>query len=315
MSYKDAINYEQIQKEIERMNTNYKDTGNDDDRFWQPTVDKAGNGTATIRFLPTPPSDLPDGLPWVKIFSHGFQGPTGKWYIANSLSTLGQPDPVMEMNSKLWNSGLESARNFVSNPKGGGSKRKLQYVSNILVIKDEAKPENEGKVFLFRYGAKLFDKLEAAMKPKSEEIDPINPFDIGKTGANLILIIKKVDGYRNYDDSTFGKIRAVANDEKVLDQIWEKGYSLKEFIAPDKFKSYDELKKYLDRVMGENQKPERADVDYSASNDGGSMDDDIPFLSDDSNTRDDDSSDVATTVEDSDDDDAALAHFKSLLDE
>ena len=212
-----------------------------DERLWKPELDKSGNGYAVIRFLPAPKGEE---LPWVKIWNHAFQGPTGKWYIENSLTTLNNgKDPVSEYNSQLWNTGLESDKEIARKQK-----RKLQYYSNIYVVSDSKHPENEGKVFLFRYGKKIFDKLMAAMQPEFEDETPINPFDFWE-GANFKLKIRKVDGYWNYDASSFETVTALNDSDDELNAIWEKQYSLQEFLAPTNFKSYDELKKRLDDVL------------------------------------------------------------------
>ena len=204
-----------------------------DERLWKPELDKSGNGYAVIRFLPAPEGEE---LPWVKMFKHAFQGPTGKWYIENSLTTLGgQKDPVSDYNSQLWNTGLESDKEIARKQK-----RKLEYYSNIYVVSDSKHPENEGKVFLFRYGKKIFDKLMAAMQPEFEDETPINPFDFWE-GANFKLKIRKVDGYWNYDASSFENVSALKDNDDDLNAIWKTQYSLQEFLAPTNFKSYDEL--------------------------------------------------------------------------
>ena len=211
-----------------------------DDRLWKPEMDKSGNGYAVIRFLPAVDGE---DLPWAKVWNHAFQGPTGQWYIENSLTTIGQKDPVSEHNTRLWNTGLESDKEIARKQK-----RKLQYFSNIYVVSDSKHPENEGKVFLYRYGKKIFDKLMAAMQPEFEDETPINPFDFWE-GANFKLKIRKVDGYWNYDASSFENVTALNDSDDELNAIWEKQYSLQEFLAPTNFKSYDELKKRLDDVL------------------------------------------------------------------
>lgn len=214
----------------------------EDDRVWYPGVDKAGNGYAVIRFLPQPKGE---NSPYAKLWYHSFQGPTGLWYIENCRSTLGQPDPVMEVNNVLWNSGDEDKKNLAR--KQG---RKLVYISNILVIKDPANPDNEGKVFLYRYGKKIFNKLNALMNPEFPDEKPINPFDF-IDGCNFRLKIKQVGDFRNYDDSEFVKPPApLSNDMSYLEMIWNQEYSLAEFLQPSQFKSYDDLKVRLDRVLG-----------------------------------------------------------------
>ena len=211
-----------------------------DERLWKPELDKSGTGSAVIRFLPAPDGEE---LPWVKLFKHAFQGPTGKWYIENSLTTISKNDPVSEHNSALWNTGLETDKETARKQK-----RKLEYYSNIYVVSDSKHPENNGKVFLFRYGKKIFDKIMAAMQPEFEDETPINPFDFWE-GANFKLKIRKVDGYWNYDKSEFDSVSALKDNDDSLDSIWKTQYSLAEFTAPTNFKSYDELKKRLDDVL------------------------------------------------------------------
>ena len=210
-----------------------------DERLWKPELDKSGNGYAVIRFLPSVEGE---DMPWAKVWNHAFQGPTGQWYIENSLTTVGQKDPVSEHNTKLWNTGLESDKETARKQK-----RKLQYFSNIYVVSDSKHPENEGKVFLYRYGKKIFDKLMAAMQPEFEDESPINPFDFWD-GANFKLKIRKVDGYWNYDKSEF-ETTSTLGDDSVIEGIWKKQYALKEFTASTNFKSYEELKTRLDAVL------------------------------------------------------------------
>jgi len=211
-----------------------------DERLWKPNVDKAGNGYAVIRFLPAPEGEE---LPWVRVWNHAFQGPTGQWYIENSLTTLNQKDPVSEYNTQLWNSGVESDKEIARKQK-----RKLKYYSNIYVVSDPSNPENEGKIFLYAYGKKIFDKLMEAMQPAFEDETPINPFDFWE-GANFKLKIRKVDGYWNYDKSEFESASALKTSDEELESIYKGEYSLQEFMAPSNFKSYDELKARLDAVL------------------------------------------------------------------
>ena len=211
-----------------------------DERLWRPQLDKSGNGYEVIRFLP--PCDG-ENLPWAKLWSHAFQGPTGQWYIENSLTTLSQKDPVSEHNTRLWNSGVESDKEIARKQK-----RKLQYYSNIYVVSDTKNPDNEGKVFLYRFGKKIFDKLMEAMQPAFEDETPINPFDFWK-GANFKLKIRKVDGYWNYDKSEFDNVSTLSDNDDELEKIYKSQYSLDEFTAPTNFKSYDELKTRLDMVL------------------------------------------------------------------
>ena len=212
-----------------------------DERLWKPELDKTGNGYAVIRFLPAVKGEE---LPWVKVWNHAFQGPTGQWYIENSLTTIGQKDPVSEMNTAYWNSGVESDKEIARKQK-----RKLQYFSNIYVVEDPKHPENEGKVFLFRFGKKIFDKIMETMQPAFEDEVAINPFDFWK-GTDFKLKIRKVDGFWNYDKSEFGnKPSALFDNDDAIEEVWKKQYSLKEYSAPTNFKSYDELKTRLDTVL------------------------------------------------------------------
>ena len=210
-----------------------------DDRFWKPELDKSGNGYAVFRFLPAVKNE---DLPWARLWSHAFQGPGG-WYIENSLTTLNKKDPVSESNSLLWNSGVDADKEIARKRK-----RKLSYVANVLIINDAKHPENEGQVKLFKFGKKIFDKITEAMKPEFEDEKPINPFDFWE-GANFKLKIRKVDGYWNYDKSEFDSASAIADNDEAIEEIWNKQYALKPFLAPENFKSYDELKSKLDKVL------------------------------------------------------------------
>ena len=212
-----------------------------DERFWKPELDKTGNGYAVLRFLPAPDGE---DLPWAKVWSHAFQGPTGQWYIENSLTTLNQKDPVSEANTVLWNTGNEADKELARKRK-----RKLNYYSNVLVVSDPKHPENEGKIKLFKYGKKIFDKLMEAMNPEFEDEKPLNPFDFW-SGADFKLKIRKVDGYWNYDKSEFDKPNALFDgDDPKLESLWKQEFSLAEFTSATNFKSYDELKERFDRVI------------------------------------------------------------------
>ena len=212
-----------------------------DDRIWKLEADKAGNGTATLRFLPRVEGDE---LPWVRIFNHSFQGPTGKWYIENSLTTLNEKDPVGELNSKLWNSGSEANKEIARKQK-----RRLSYIANVLVVSDPKHPENEGKVMLFKFGKKIFDKIMDKARPTFEDEAPVNVFDLWE-GADFKLRMRKVDGYANYDQSTFMEPAAVfGGDEEKLVELVNKQYKLSEFLAPKNFKSFEELSKKLADVL------------------------------------------------------------------
>ena len=233
--------FDALMKEVEKIANPSSDNKGADERFWQPATDKAGNGYAVIRFLPAPKGEE---IPWVRIWSHGFKGPSGKWYIENSLTTLGKPDPVSEYNTELWESGSEENKQ-----KARTQKRRLHYTCNILVIKDPANPENEGKVFLFKFGKKIWDKIKDLAHPQFEDEKPINVFDFWE-GANFKLKIRQVEGYRNYDKSEFDSSGPVFEDDDKIEEIWSKQHSLTQFLDEKHFKSYDELKKKFDMVMG-----------------------------------------------------------------
>ena len=213
-----------------------------DERMWKPTVDKAGNGYAVIRFLPAPEGSE---LPWVRFWDHGFKGPTGQWYIEKSLTSIGQQDPVSEANTKLWNSGDERDKDIARERK-----RRLHYVSNILVESDSNNPESEGQVFLFTYGKKIFDKIMDVMQPQFADEDPINPFDFWE-GASFKLKIRNVEGYRNYDKSEFASSSALSESDDELEEIYGRIYDLNEFEDPSNYKSYDELQARLMMVLGQ----------------------------------------------------------------
>ena len=214
----------------------------DDDRFWKPTRDKAGNGFAVIRFLPAKEGE---DLPWVRYWDHGFKGPTGLWYIENSLTSIGQQDPVSEMNSVLWNSGRDEDKAIARERK-----RRLHYVSNVMVISDPSNPENEGKVFLYKFGKKIFDKLMDVMQPQFADEEPVNPYDFWE-GADFKIKIRKVEGWINYDKSEFSAPSALfEGDEARLEEVYNKLHSLQDFLEPGNYKSYDELKMKLNRVLG-----------------------------------------------------------------
>ncbi len=215
-----------------------------DDRFWKPTSDKAGNGYAVIRFLPAPSGEE---LPWVRYWDHGFQGPGGLWYIESSLTSIGQQDPVSEMNTVLWNTGRDEDKQIARDRK-----RRLHYVANIQVISDPSKPENEGKVFLYKFGKKIFDKVMDVMQPQFADEQPVNPFDFWE-GANFKIKIRKVDGWVNYDKSEFDGMSAISQDETEIEAIYNKLYSLQDFMDPKNYKTYEELKQRLNKVLGEAQ--------------------------------------------------------------
>ena len=234
-----SSNLDELSKKIQATSEkkSYKD-----DRFWRPELDKASNGYAVIRFLPAPPNE---DLPWAKLYTHGFQA-KGGWFIENSRTTFGEKDPVSEMNSELWNSGIESDKDIAR-----ARKRKLQYISNILVISDPANPQNEGKIFLYKFGKKIFDKIQEAMEPEFADEKAVNPFELWD-GANFKLKVRKISGFINYDKSEFDSPSELFDGDDVqLEELWKKQYSLTAFTDPSNFKSYDELKQRLMDVVGD----------------------------------------------------------------
>jgi len=240
MKKKSQGGFGKLTEEMNKLTTKSSDSYKDD-RFWKPELDKSSNGYAVIRFLPA--CDGED-IPWARLFSHGFKGPGG-WYIENSRTTLGEKDPVSEMNTLLWNSGTDSDKDIAR-----ARKRRLNYISNILVVSDPANPQNEGKVFLFKYGKKIFDKINEAMNPEFDDETPVNPFDFWE-GANFKLKVRKVAGFINYDKSEFESTSSVYDgDDSKLEELWKTQYALSEFTDPTNFKSYDELKAKLDKVVG-----------------------------------------------------------------
>jgi len=213
----------------------------DDPRFWQPTRDKAGNGYAVIRFLP---GDAEAATPWVRYWDHAFKGPTGQWYIEKSLTSIGQQDPLSELNSKMWNSGIEADKATVRQRK-----RNLRYVANVLIVSDPAEPANEGQVKLYRFGKKIFDKIMDSMQPQFPDEAPVNPFDMWE-GADFTVKIRKVEGYPNYDASSFKSPSAIGEDD-MMEQLYHKQHDMSEFTDPKNYKTYDELKSRLAMVLGE----------------------------------------------------------------
>ena len=299
---------QKLVKEVEKMN-NAGSTG--DDRLWKLEVDKGGNGYAVIRFLPAPNGE---DLPFVKLYSHAFQGPGG-WYIENSLTTLGQKDPVSEYNTMLWNNGTDAGKEAARKQK-----RKLTYIANIYVVKDPANPANEGRVMLYKFGKKIFDKITAAMQPEFEDEEAIDPFDFWQ-GANFKLKAKNVAGYRNYDSSEFARQDALLDDDDAMEAIWKKEYSLEEFVAADQFKSYDDLKKRLDYVLGikgtpkfQDQETVEEEEEFRRQNRGESnampqsMKEELNALSSDSGGF----NDPDITPSSKDDDDDTLSYFAAL---
>ena len=278
-------------KEVEKMNNN---GASGDERTWKLDVDKSGNGYAVIRFLPAPEGE---DLPFVKLYSHAFQGPGG-WYIENSLTSLGQKDPVSEYNTQLWNNGTDAGKETARKQK-----RKLTYMSNIYVVKDPANPENEGKVFLFKYGKKIFDKLTAAMQPEFEDEEAIDPFDFWQ-GANFKLKAKNVAGYRNYDSSEFAAVSPLLDDDDALEALWKKQFSLAEIVAPEQFKTYEELKKRLEYVLGSKRPTQDPEV-FDEDDDRGEAEELVTAAV---------SAPPTTSTVDKDEDDA-LSYFAKLAEE
>jgi hypothetical protein len=271
--------FDKLSKAIESVSSN-ETSSKDDTRFWQPQVDKAGNGMAVIRFLPAPSCDGDESLPWVRIFSHGFQGPGG-WLIDNCLTTINEKCPVCDYNSSLWNSGVEANKEIVRKQK-----RKLSYISNILVISDPSNKDNEGKVFLFKYGKKIFDKITEAMNPEFADETPLNPFDMWE-GANFKLKIRNVEGYRNYDKSEFAdKSELFDGDDGKLEALWKSEYSLKEFLESNNFKSADSLKSRLNKVLGFEGKNVQSKATDSFESDVDDTDDVVKTVSEDSDDLD-----------------------------
>jgi hypothetical protein len=271
-----------------------------DERFWKPEVDKVGNGFAVIRFLPAPEGEE---LPWSKVWSHAFQGPGG-WYIENSLTTLNQKDPVSDYNRELWNSGNDKDKETVRKQK-----RKLSYYSNIYVVKDPANPQNEGKVFLYKFGKKIFDKIMGAMQPEFDDEEAINPFDFWQ-GANFKLKIVKKDGYWNYDKSEFDRPSPLLDDDDAMEALWKKQYSLTQFLGADQFKSYDELEARLNSVLKSKPQSRRIDEEVDdEDNDRGS------YTPDFSSRRPEPELPIVNSSSNDEDEDDALSYFQRLAEE
>jgi hypothetical protein len=244
MKKKRGDKLQNLLKETAKLNSPSGGQG-DDDRFWRPELDKSGNGMAVIRFLPAPDGE---DLPWARTWNHGFQGPGG-WYIENSLTTLSQKDPVSEHNSQLWNSGVEANKDIARKQK-----RRLTYMANVYVVSDPVNPQNEGQVRLYKFGKKIWDKVNDKMNPEFADETPVNPFDLWE-GANFKIKIRKIDGFSNYDKSEFATPGPLDEDETKMEDIWKTEYSLAEFTDPKNFKSYTELKEKLDRVLGLQTQP------------------------------------------------------------
>ena len=301
---KSQSNFDFLQKELQK-STNANSSG--DDRLWKPALDATGNGYAVVRFLPAPEGE---SLPWAKLYNHAFQGPGG-WYIENSLTTTGGKDPVSEYNRELWNSGNEADKDTVRKQK-----RKLSYYANIYVVQDKANPHNEGGVFLYKFGKKIFDKIMESMQPEFEDETPINPFDFWQ-GANFKLKLKKVAGYWNYDSSEFGSIEPLLDDDDALEALWKKEYSLTALTASDQFKSYEQLQNRLQMVLGQ-KSSSRARYDEDTANednDRGSFTPEFSSRQQKSELPEQLSSQLSSISSASEDEDDALSYFQRLAEE
>jgi hypothetical protein len=268
-------------------------------KFWKPSRDKAGNGFAIIRFLPAPGGE---DMPFVRLWDHGFLGPTGLWYIENSLTTLGKDDPVSELNSKLWNTGVDADKE-----QARKQKRRLHYIANVYVIKDSGNPDNDGKVFLFKFGKKIFDKLNDLMNPQFEDEKPINPFDLWE-GASFRLKIRQFEGYANYDKSEFDGPAPLFEDDEKLERVWKDEHSLQEIINEKHFKPYAELKAKLHRVL--NLTGDSVDASRSASDD---VDEDLDMSRFSKSAPPPDMKQTSSDMDTVDDDDEDLARFRDLI--
>jgi hypothetical protein len=292
---------EKLVKEVEKLNNN---NSSSDERFWKPTMEKNETGSAIIRFLPAPDGE---DMPWVKLYSHAFQGPGG-WYIENSLTTNGQKDPLGEHNQKLWATGSDSNKEIVRKQK-----RKLAYYSNIYVVKDPSNPENESKIFLFKYGKKIYDKILNSMQPEFDDEEPVNPFDFW-TGANFRLKIRKVEGYWNYDKSEFDSSGPLVNDDDALEAIWKKQYSLTDLVSPDKFKTYEQLQTRMNLVLGLNSPSASLQEEaYETLSSSRTVEDNVMEELEQSYRK---SKAVSTTSNDTEEEeDDAMKYFASLVDD
>ena len=304
---------DKLVKEVEKMNTS---SGSEDSRFWKPEMGKEGVGSAVIRFLPAPEGE---DLPWVKLYKHAFKGPSGYWYIENCLSSISQKDPVNDYNRSLvakYGGEMDKCPLGVQN-KVRDQKRKLSYYSNIYVLKDPANPDNEGKVFLFKYGKKIFDKILAAMQPEFDDETPMNPFDFWG-GANFKLKITKKDGYWNYDKSEFDRVKPLLDDDDALEAIWKKEYSLAEITAADQFKSYEELEKRMNYVLGldstaaptQSRSVMEQEEELNSYSESSNYEEKVVQELEKSYSR-----SKSTSVDDDDDMDDSLQYFQKLVDD
>ena len=291
-------NLTKLNEQLNKLNPTVKSSG--DDRFWYPNVDKTGNGFAVIRFLPAPANE---DVPFIRLWQHSFKGPMGKWYIENSLTTINKADPVSEYNTQLWNSTTDD--NSPARKQARDQKRKLTYIANVYIVKDPANPENEGQVKLFKFGKKMFDKLNEAMNPRFEDEKPLNPFDLWD-GANFKIKIRTVDSYRNYDKSEFADPEPLMNDDGELESIWKKEYSLQEFLNVSNFKDYDVLKKKLNEVLGLSSKAVEEELEELPRVEA-------PKLKAKAPKQEEEAPWASTSSEDDDDED--LSYFKRLADD
>ena len=289
-----SSNFAKISTEFEKIANPQSDSKSyQDDRFWKLEPDKAGNASATIRFLPNPD---PNELPWVRVFNHGFQGPTGKWYIENSRTTIGEADPVGELNARLWNSGIEADKEIARKQK-----RRLTYIANVLIVSDPKHPENEGQVRLYKFGKKIFDKIMDKARPTFEDETPVNVFDLWE-GADFKLRQRKVEGYPNYDQSTFMEPAAVTESEEDLLKLMNKVHDLKEFVDPKNFKSYEELSRKLESVLSGSSAPVQTAESMSEEQD-------VPEVKKVVKPA---AKKVAVTAPDEDEDAEAMSFFKKI---
>jgi hypothetical protein len=289
-----SSNFAKISTEFEKIANPQSDSKSyQDDRFWKLEPDKAGNASATIRFLPNPD---PNELPWVRVFNHGFQGPTGKWYIENSRTTIGEADPVGELNARLWNSGIEADKEVARKQK-----RRLTYIANVMIVSDPKHPENEGQVRLFKFGKKIFDKIMDKARPTFEDETPVNVFDLWE-GADFKLRQRKVEGYPNYDQSTFMEPAAVTESEEDLLKLMNKVHDLKEFVDPKNFKSYEELSRKLESVLNGSSAPVQTAESMSEEQDAPEVKKVVKPAT----------KKVAVTAPDEDEDAEAMSFFKKI---
>ena len=293
---------EHLISEMNKMATKGKDSWKDD-RYWKPERDKSGNGYAVIRFLPTCEGE---DLPWVRIFSHGFKG-KGGWLIDNCATTLGEKCPVCEANSLLWNSGRESDKDIARSRK-----RRLNYMSNILVVSDPKNPENEGKVFLYKYGKKIFDKVQEVLSPEFDDETPLNPFDFWK-GADFKLKIRTIANFVNYDKSEFDSVSELFDgDDTKLEEVYNSQHKLQPLVAKDQFKSFDELKARMTMVLTGGNRNVATAEDVGEANGNGAAQAENAFGSGGGNSE-EASAPVAPKSDGEEDD--ALSYFEKLANE